>query len=384
MNDRLSIIVIMGYVGQESLDPDVADEIACLRRLPEADIPLEVVIADRAWPVRWCRIREELGDMLDRVRYVPVRPSEWVRRGMYVVSGAMNSGAICSSGSLLLMSGDHSLYDPRQLEMMYTAWFNSEILYAPVVDFSWGEYQLPKTIEPVQGLNVGPRLLTREMLRQIGGWEEAFDGSRGRDDEGIDLCLEVLLKKEYDLERLRHPDLIIHKVPHKNGHLPFKYDPPWTEPMTPDRVRARCNLAFAQKIVYPRYEARQYRANLPVGRGELSRLRESCDISILHHAPHVPRSTLLQANQHICACRRPDREQQLESYTKEQLPNVAALMDSFEEEFGTQYGCFDPWLILAGRRGQAYNFAKRLQDGLADAPPILAHTAVGHTTKEQP
>jgi hypothetical protein len=349
MNDRLSIIVIMGYVGQECLEPNVRDEIDCLGLLPEVKVPLEITIVDRAWPHRWGRIRQVLGDMLDRVRYVPVRPTEWVRRGMYSVSGAMNSGGICSSGSLLLMSGDHSFYSPRQMDMMYSAWHAENVLYAPVVDFSWGEHQLPEKVESVSGLNVGPRLLTRIMLQEINGWEEAFDGSRGRDDECIDLCLEVLLREKYDMVRLRHPKLIIHKVRHKNGHLPLKYEPPWTKPVTPDRVRLRCNLAFAQRVVYPRYEARLHRANNPLPQHVIDRIGKGCDITRLHHVQHVPPAMLLQANQHICCCNRKDREQQLETYTQFEAPDIAGLMDRFEEEFGKQYGCFDPWPVLVGQ-----------------------------------
>ena len=365
MNDRLSIVVIMGYVGQECLEDGFLDEIDCLRRLPETQVPLEVTIVDRVWPYRWPRIRQVLDYMLDRVRYVPVRPTEWVRRGMYSVSGAMNSGGICSSGSLLLMSGDHSFYDPKHLEMMFSAWHSQQILYAPVVDFSWGTFQLPEREEEVHGLNVGPRLLTRTMLQQINGWEEAFDGSRGRDDECIDLCLEVLLKKEYDLVRLRHPQLVIHKVKHKNGRLPLKYDPPWTTPITPDRVRLRCNLAFAQHIVAPRYKQGQYRANQHLHQHDIDRIGRGCDVTVLHHVERVPPAMLLRANQHICCCKRKDRKQQLDSYQQFEAPDIAALMDRFDEEFGRQYGCFDPWPLLMGQNSRLANLTEDIRADLS-------------------
>jgi hypothetical protein len=270
------------------------------------------------------------------------------------------------------------------MEFMHKAWFENEDLLAPVVDFSWGVHQIPEEREPVHGLNVGPRLLTRKMLRQIGGWDEACDGSRGRDDETIDLCLEVLLQKEYDLVRYRHPDLVIHKVPHKNGTLPLRYDPPWSHPEEPPRNRLRCNLSFAHHIAYQRYESENYRANTAISVHDIPRLREPCDISRLHHTERIPNGTLLQANRVICACHRGDREQQLESYITWRPPDIPALMDAFDEEFSTQFGCFDPWLILMGRPAKFYNVARHLQDEMRKVPPIMAHTTGGHTTKGNP
>ena len=40
--------------------------------------------------------------------------------------------------------------------------------------------------------------------------------------------------------------------------------------------------------------------------------------------------------------------------------------------------------VVAGPRSQSSDTASRLREKLAGEPPIVAHTQVGHTTKEQP
>lgn len=351
-----SITVILGYVGQKSHEPEVPNEIAALKGLCDVEVPIELIIVDRAWPERWDLITDTLPGMLERVRYVPVRPTQYVEKGMFAVSGAMNSGAICSTGELLLSSGDFSVFTPKQIELMYRGWFDHGKLYAPVVDISWGRFQIPTKIAPVTGLNVGPRLYSRNMLRMIGGWEEALDGSRGRDDETIDLSLDMVLRT-MGLERWRHPELVIHKARHEGGQMPQVFIPPWSGT---EWKFLRCNLSFAQKVLAPRRARGEFRLNLKVTKDDIAAMREPCDITKLHEVHGVHRSVLEQSNQIICQCQRGDRPQQLDSYDGWIPPNFCNLQDRFLRRYGRSHGLLDPWpgLVL----GMVDEFLKEQDD----------------------
>lgn len=343
-DDTLSINVILGYVGQVSLEHGIRDEIDAMRGLLRVDRPLELVLVDRSWPARWGRIVEVFGSIIDKVRYVPVRPKDVVDRGMYVVSGAMNSGIVCSSGGLILSSGDFSAFRPQEIRVMYDEWFERKKLIAPLIDGSWAVHQRPGRRVLSQGLNVGPRLYPRNVIRAIGGWEEAFDGSRGREDEAIDLCLDLYLKRVLDGGRWRDPRVIIHKVRHKNGQVEIVYKPPWDLPEKPPRIWLRCNLSFSQRVIYPRLDRGEWRTNLPVGEEDIARMSHKCDTSLLHRDVNsIPAEILRRANGVVCCCERADRAKQLDSYRSFDPPNVARLQDAFEDCLGKEYGCIDPW-----------------------------------------
>jgi hypothetical protein len=215
----MSVVVILGFKTEDQVTTahnPVGDEFDHMAGLARLERPFELIVVDRAWPDRQHRMEEVFGARC-RWRYIPPRPSEWVKRGMWSVSCSMNSGAICSVGELLVMSGDFNVFKADQFAFIYDGWFKQRKLYQPVVDFIWGNFQIPEKEEPIVGLNVGPRVLTRAMFWLLNGW----DGP-ARPDQGDVLAAERLGR---DVRRdqgrrgrgLRRPDRRAYQSPGRDG-----------------------------------------------------------------------------------------------------------------------------------------------------------------------
>jgi len=331
-NNTLSVIVIIGYLDQPPTEESPGDEIDHCKVFLDCDRPVELTIVDRAWPARQDKVYLTFESA--RVRYIPPRPTEWIERGMWAVSASMNSGAICSNGDLLMMSGDYNVFTPKQLQLIYDSWFDSARLYQPVLDYKKGVKQIPTKIESIKGLNIGPRVLPRYMFGAVNGWDEWFDGTRGHEDEWFDMMLDVPCNRLLAPTRYRHPTLVVHKTLHAKGTPPQKYVPPWTKPNTPGWNRLRCNLAYGDHILKPQMHEGNFRgANSVLDKYDLQEMRKPC------HKPNC------------FACRRPDRDQQLDSYLTHQGPPAPMfeLMHRFQEHFKHTYGSFNPWQAIAPR-----------------------------------
>jgi hypothetical protein len=357
----MSVVVILGFKTEDQVTTahnPVGDEFDHMAGLARLERPFELIVVDRAWPDRQHRMEEVFGARC-RWRYIPPRPSEWVKRGMWSVSCSMNSGAICSVGELLVMSGDFNVFKADQFAFIYDGWFKQRKLYQPVVDFIWGNFQIPEKEEPIVGLNVGPRVLTRAMFWLLNGWDETYDGTKGVEDEDFDVRTDALINHlvetgklnrsglRYSGElRLRHPKLVFHKTDHHRASPPHPYDPPWTDPVTPPWYRLRCNLAYMNRVVMPYIRSGQYKANMAVKPVNVEAMRQGCGHEDLIQASRIPAERRHERNRRICTCGREDREQQLESYRAWVPPNVLGFMDRFERMFGNSYGSMNPWDMM--------------------------------------
>lgn len=354
----MSIVVILGFRTEDQKVTDenpIGDEFDHMAKLVRLERPWELIVVDRDYPNRV----ERMIDVFGRDgpwRYLPPIQSEWVRRGMWAVSCSMNSGAICSNGELLVMSGDYNVFEKEQFEFIYDGWFKEGKLYQPVVDFIWGNFQIPKKEEPVVGLNVGPRVVTRTMFKLMNGWDEWYDGSKGVEDEDFDIRMDALIREGNGAagigQRFRHPRLVMHKTKHQRGAPPNEYRPMWTHPVTPPWYRLRCNLAYMNRVAVPRTERRDVgyeacKASLHVSDEEIEKIREGCHHEDLVVASGVPLGQRAERNRNICACNRPDREKQLRSYSGWIPTNISWMMDAFEWMLRNKSyivsGQIDPW-----------------------------------------
>lgn len=352
----MSVVVILGFKteDQPTDEPNsIGDEFDHMAGLKRLERDWELIVVDRDYPSRLHRMVEVFGHD-GPWRYLPPRPNLWVKEGMWSVSSSMNSGAICSRGELLVMSGDYNVFVPEQFEFIYDGWFNERKLYQPVVDFIWGVYQIPKQEEPVVGLNVGPRVVTRIMFRLMNGWDEGYDGSKGMEDEDFDIRIDVLSRAGNGAsgigQRFRSPNLVMHKTKHSRGAPPNEYRPPWTHPVTPPWYRLRCNLAYMNRVVIPRMkDPNGYKgcmANRHVLDCEIESMRSGCHHEDLVVARGVPADQRAERNRNICTCERPDREKQLQSYRGWIPTDVSWMMDAFEKMCSRGYesqGSICPW-----------------------------------------
>jgi hypothetical protein len=360
---KASIIICLGFVGQETDDvpdpstgevgdPALGDEFDHMSPLEESTYPVELVIVDRAWPKRWNRVTRALPNLVasGRVRYVPPKPSELLERGYRATSSMRNAGAICSSGELLMFVDDYCLLNANTVAKVVKASSEDNVLLHPTI------FPFDRSEEVFGDHNPGVYMATREQFMATGGFEENFDGAYGEEDTEWEMRLDRVLRQELaggPLKRVRRPGVMFPRTKHHNGwypvmrpsimHLrkhPYDLDPPWDAPagMTEDEENKwngnlRCNKALLQQVYYPEL---------------LENARVAGNVAIGPDGPIVNTLREKRACSPECPfCNRPDREQQIMSYSRFQPDqHIVRKMQAATGVLEGKAGKMDPWTMV--------------------------------------
>jgi hypothetical protein len=324
---KLSVIVAMGFVNQRNLErPELGDEFDHMAPLAQARSEVELVIVDRAWPSRWDRVKDTMGAMLDRVAYIPPKPSAIVDHGYRAASSMRNSGAIASRGNLLAFIDDFCLLDGGVADEVCRFFAETGKVLCPLFHESVAESIPDDQVQVFSGHSPAVYMCTRQDFVSLNGFDENFDGAYGEEDTEFQNRLDRLLwlRGQNEALRVRRKDLFWRRTWHENGQLPHPRREPWESGR--DSGYLRCNPAFFQKVCTPRIER-----NDTVGN-------------------KVPTDEEMQAlAEHRCTdtcslCNGSDRLQQLESYTGMfRVDEQVGLKVQATTETPFVAGCNDPW-----------------------------------------
>jgi hypothetical protein len=323
----LSIIVTLGFVRQRNLSaPELGDEFDHIAALVGAKGGFELILVDRAWPERWFRVQEALGPLLDRVKYIPPKPSPIIDMGYRAVNVMRNSAAIVTAGDMLAFVDDFLYLDAASADRMIEYFEAHRRLLCPVISADL-ERAIPEGPPSVfSGHNPGVYACAREHFKMLGCFDENFDGTYGEADTEWQNRLDRLLdSKGYGL-RLRERGVKFQRTEHANGDFPQALDYPFGDSGSiKDPQNLRCNRAYFHCISQHRLQHGQIDATRPLSDGELERLKnhrcfEGCGV-----------------------CNRGDRHQQLQSYRLWPADaDVLHKMEAFEAN-PAAFGCNDPW-----------------------------------------
>jgi len=340
----ISIVVTMGFINQDNIEiPELGDEFDHFDGIWEADAPFELVIIDRAWPTRWSRMARIFNEnaKLERIqrtnhnfsiKYIPCKPSVFVDIGYRAVNAMRNTGAIVSSGDIIVFVDDFFVLTPESIEQIWEAYEKDGSLLCPVHRKEVGPPEDFEGDQEFSGHNPGIYMCTREQFIKLGGFNEHFDGGYGESDtewqERLDRLLDTT--EEYKLRTRRH-GLIWRKTHHTNGMFPQKLQYPWPDQfpeidLESDPNNLRCNRAYYRLVVKPRIES-----------GDLQTFRplEKSDIEALKEGRCVDNCGL---------CGRADREHQVLTYwTMPADHRVVEQMYKFQENPDKDVSFFDPW-----------------------------------------
>jgi hypothetical protein len=321
MMRTLSIILPLGFVNQVPDHNDYGDEFGHMAPLVEANCDVELIIVDRAWPNRWDRVEAMLGSMIDRVAYVPPKPSVFIDHGYRAVSSMRNAGAICSDGHLLAFVDDHLVLDPRVTEVVCEHYLETGRILCPA-DSLKGRATIPEgPASDFSGHNPRIYMSRREDFIATNGFDEQFDGTWGEEDTDWENRIDRHLSFHGKL-RQRKRGLLWLWTEHANGKFVQEKKPFWPE--LGNQSYLRCNRAYYQRVCYPRMEANNVFGNVVPTNEELDALRG-----------------------HICSpdckeCQRADRNKQIESYKIIPIDDkVSAKVQAWD---GRSFcGLIDPW-----------------------------------------
>jgi len=135
----LSVIVPLGFVGQyihdeHGNDTGGPDEFEHMAPLSDAKDGVELVIIDRAWPNRWSRVQEVLGDLIGRgaLVYAPPMPGKLIENGYRSCCAMRNAGAILSSGDILAFVDDYVSLEGRYAPEIIEHFERTGLVLCPV------------------------------------------------------------------------------------------------------------------------------------------------------------------------------------------------------------------------------------------------------------
>lgn len=321
--DLLSIIIPIGFVNQQVLrGVKRGDEIDHLAPVIDVKSPVELVIVDAAWPSRWDRIQEVLGEIIDKVRYVSPKPSVIFDYGYRSTSNTRNSGAIVSLGDLLIFVDDFILVDSESIDAVCEEFENTGRLLHPTL------HKLPVgRIQRFTGHNGGIYLSSRKLFMMTEGFDENFDGSYGEEDIDFEVRLDAVIRKMtgQNALRIKRYGVKFSRTPHKNGRLvkPMGKTVPFWDGGLTDAHYMRCNRAYFKFVKGPR-------ANRTLTREQVDMMRGKVCAS------------------HCGPCRRNDREHQILSYSS-LVPDkhVSDKMKLFIKMANLnklpKFGSYNPW-----------------------------------------
>jgi hypothetical protein len=328
----LSIIVTMGFINQKSLgSPGRGDEFDHMAPAAKANAPIELIIVDRAWPNRWDRVQQALGGMLDKVKYIPPKPSKLIDIGYRAVNSMRNAGAIVSRGELLAFVDDYMWLDHKSIEAVWHEFESYNKILCPVYMERLFPPEKYSGNQEFSGHNPGIYMCSKQHFMQLGGFNENFDGAYGEADTEWQERLDRLLytTPHYHL-RFRRRGVIFRRTAHANGNFPEEQQYPWPEigPVK-DANYLRCNRAFYHCICKPRIRNHIIDASMPITNEELLRLsRYTCTPT-------------------CGVCRRKDRQLQIDSYREfEADRDVSFKMHRIFVTKGSitqSYGMNNPW-----------------------------------------
>jgi hypothetical protein len=323
----ISIIVSLGFIKQGNMgDLSLGDEFDHLAPIAKAQCNWELVIVDRAWPTRFGRVEEALGSVIDRVKYVPCKPSRMVEIGYRAVNAQRNSGAIVSQGDLLMFLDDFLLIDPLVVDEIHWTFYEQGLVLCPVIRED--DYPLEKygdALTPFSGHNPGIYMAKRCVFEELGGFDENYDGAYGEEDTDWQNRLDIYLEVFHLPHRQRRRGVIFPQTKHRNGKFPEPRFPPWSIETDPEYLR--CNRVFYQRISGPRIEDRDWQGNRKLTDEERSRLRVgSCSPA-------------------CGVCKREDRPLQLKSYRVMGPDEHVVTKMRMVAEGGVKVGSgsFNPW-----------------------------------------
>lgn len=317
----LSIILPLGFVNQVPDANDYGDEFGHMAPLVEANCDVELIIVDRAWPDRWDRVEAMLGAMLDRVAYVPPKPSVFIDHGYRAVSSMRNAGALCSDAHLLAFVDDYLVLEPRATEAVCEHYLTTGRILCPV-DRVDGRAPIPQgPASDFSGHNPRIYMSRREDFIATNGFDEQYDGTWGEEDTDWQDRIDRHLYFQHQL-RQRRQGVIWRWTHHANGSWREKKVPFWPE--VGNQSYLRCNRAYFQCVSHPRVEKNNVFGNVVPTDEELDKLRG-----------------------HICldgcgVCNRSDREQQIASYKT--IPIDDKISEKMLAWEGRSFsGKSDPW-----------------------------------------
>jgi hypothetical protein len=314
---KLSVVVALGYTEQRSEgNPALGDEFDHVAPALGAE-GVELILVDRAWPSRWDRVEATCGHHMDRVKYIPPRPTELQRRGYFCVASTFNSGAIVARGHLLMFVGDFLRLNAAVLHAVNVEFDATQQLLHPYIP-NWMKLDVRQ--RRFTGHNPGVKVCTARQFEIIGGYNEHLDGTSDNDDIEFQIRLDALMLKENMPPRIQRLGYELLRTNHANGVFPVPFDPLWPQAI---RMRLRCNQSYVHALSIPRGQRYEYKAPTRLTPEMLDALRRhDCD---------CPR------------CQADDREQQLESYAMQgDNPDIEELRrQAFYD--GNRDGMFNPW-----------------------------------------
>lgn len=303
----LSIIVSMGFVEQKNLfnlaDNSYGhegDEFNHMAPLKDAKSDIELIIVDRAWPNRWDRAQEALGDLIEqgRVAYIPSKPSVLFDSGYRTCCVMRNSGAICSTGKLLAFVDDYIWLDPIATDRVCEYFDETGGGILCPVYMKEADLRTPEgPPSDFGGHNSGIYMCTREQFIEMNGWDENFDGAYAEEDTEFQNRLDRLLWLRRVGFRKRERGLIWPITKHANGIIPQKKVPLLEK--IDDGGYLRCNKSYYDIVCHQRIDRNDIRGNvIPSDEDLLALLENKCT--------------------ETCGiCHRSDRESQVASYQGE-------------------------------------------------------------------
>jgi hypothetical protein len=324
----------MGFINQKNKEfPEKGDEFDHMTPAVEAEVPLELIIVDRAWPSRWDRVKQALGGMLDRVQYIPSKPSKLLDMGYRAVNVMRNSGAIVSSGDLLAFVDDFCWLDPKSIEASWREFSKFKRILCPV--FSESIEPSKQGLMRFSGHNPGIYMCGRNNFKMISGFDENFDGAYGEADTEWQNRLDKYLYLNNLGLRHRKNGVIFRRTYHHNGIFPEKLNPPWF--ISKESTILRCNIAYYHCICQKRLDSNIFNGSVSITNDELKRLETyNCSERLTKDE---------RKNFGECEiCNRDDRKQQIQSY-KEFPADICVVkkMKRFEESNIDKIGCYNPW-----------------------------------------
>ena len=327
----LSVVVPLGFINQYihdefGNDTGGGDEFYHMAPIMKVKDGIELVIIDRAWPTRWHRVEEELGELVARgaVIYAPPKPSPFVENGYRACCCMRNTGAICSSGDILAFVDDYVMLEGEFVQEIIEHYQRTGLVLCPVC--------LPKIDQNTPdgppsdcgGHNSGIYMCSSEQFSELNGFDENLDGSYGEEDTEFQDRLDRLLWLRQKGYRQRRKGLVWPRVEHTNGDFVQSLVPFWDG--QPTKGNLRCNKSYVKNVSYPRIRDSKIRGNIPPTKEMLDKMRASPCTDI------CPR------------CNASDREQQIESYADvlRMSPDISSEMSA---RVAKLRGKVNPWAM---------------------------------------
>jgi hypothetical protein len=231
--------------------------------LAQARSAVELVIVDRAWPSRWDRVKDAMGAMLDRVAYIPPKPSAIIAHGYRAASSMRNSGAIASRGEVLAFVDDFCWLGGDVADEVCAFYDENKKILCPL-HHERTEEQIPEgdDFQVFSGHSPAVYMCTREDFAALNGFDENFDGAYGEEDTEFQNRLDRLLwlRGQNGALRVRKRGLLWRASWHENGPLPEERTLPWEG--ASDSQYLRCNISYFRAVCQPRVERNETVGNV--------------------------------------------------------------------------------------------------------------------------